>query len=188
MGIRLMRHPQAWRRAQQGGADMTLRQRLQTWSRRRLTMTLGGAFAVMLAAGVLLTGTFNGGRPEAVQASAMGVEPFNEGTVDTPYGSYDVPRGELDHGITGSGLDVEGDSAGFTSVSPVCNWEIVYEHSDLDGEVYRSKSTGVISDCDTNVNAPGVTWTGEARPGKSCAILRAGGDEYARQCHNITAE
>ncbi len=166
---------------------MTLSGRLRKVSRRRSIWT-AGIVAVVVAAAILLTGTFNGGRPEAVQASAMGVQPFNEGTLDTPWGSYDIPRGELDHGITGSGLNVESDSAGFTSVSPVCNWTIVYEHLDSEGDVYRDQSTGLVSDCDTNVNARGVTWSEDAQPGKSCAVLLVGGSEIARQCHSITAD
>ncbi len=148
---------------------------------RTRKLTLAAPLAIGLAA--LAAGPL----ASSASASAVGIQPFNEGTVDTPWGSFDVPRGELDHGTTGKGLRVESDSAGLTSVSPVCNWEMIYEHSNLDGVVYRSQTSGLISDCDTNVNAPGVTWTGNAQPGKSCAVLRAGGATLARQCHNITA-
>lgn len=119
-------------------------------------------------------------------ASAVGVQPFKEGTIDTPFGSYDIPRGELDHGITGEGLYVESEAAGFTSVAPVCNWRVDYALTDVSGNEYERYEGPLVSDCDTNTKAPGVRWERNVRPGQACAILYTNSVEIARQCHNIT--
>jgi hypothetical protein len=89
-------------------------------------------------------------------AVAVGAQLFNEGTVDTPVGSYEIPRGELDHGITGRGLNIVSEKAGFTSVAPICNWSVRYSHIDLSGTEYRSAQTPLKSDCDINTQVRGV--------------------------------
>ncbi len=91
---------------------------------------------------MLATGLFVG----SAQASARGSEPFGGGTVPTPRGDYPVPQGELDHGVTGTGLYVESQAAGFTAVPPLCNWTMTYELRDLNGGVVDSATIDPGSD------------------------------------------
>ena len=139
-----------------------------------------------LIVGTIVAVLANGAFASSAAASATGIEPFNEATV----GSYDIPRGELDHGVSGDGLEVESQKAGFSSATPICNWSVRYSHFDLSGNEYRSKETPTQYGCDINTEVPGVEWEGKAKPGTACAILFAGSDagtvEIARQCHNIT--
>ncbi len=120
-------------------------------------------------------------------ASAKGIEPFRVGEIPTPWGSYPVPSGELDHGITGKGLYIESEKAGFSSMPPLCNYKVAYSHRKLDGVEYERWESGLVSDCHSNHKLPGVEWRRDGQPGKACAILYADGEEIARQCHNITA-
>ena len=143
-----------------------------------------------LIVGTIVAVLANGAFASSAAASAQGAEPFNEGTVDTPKGSYDIPRGVLDHGVSGEGLEVESQKAGFTSVAPICNWSVRYSHFDLSGNEYRSKETPIQYKCNAATGVPGVEWEGKAKPGTACAILKKstaeGFVEIARQCHNVT--
>ncbi|MXG91606.1 hypothetical protein [Nocardioides flavescens] len=139
------------------------------------------AAASILAAGALTTMTTS-----AADASATGVEPFPGGyTVTTKYGDVTVPPGELDHGVTGEGLFVESQAAGFTTVPALCNWTMTYELRDLEGNVKSSVTRDPGSRCDTNVNAPGVVWNKTTVPGRACAILKVGSAVIAQQCHQV---
>lgn len=160
------------------------------WKQRKIIVIskLCSIFVGVTCVGQLIFGV------AAANASAVGIQPFNEGTIDTPFGSYDIPRGELDHGITGDGLNIVSEGAGFSSVPPLCNWSVRYSHTDLAGIEYRSHqfpgNDQVYSDCTSNIEVPGVVWQGNpipARPGLACAILYANSAEIARQCHSITA-
>ena len=119
-------------------------------------------------------------------ASAKGIEPFRVGEVPTPFGTYPIPSGELDHGITGKGLKIESQKAGFSSMPPLCNYKVAYSLKNLDGVEYERAESELISDCHSNHELPGVEWNLEGQPGKACAILYADNHEIARQCHNVT--
>lgn len=146
---------------------------LKTTVRRAL---ISGAATVALAAAV---------SPGSAAADAVGIEPFGGGTVPTPWGEYPVPQGELDHGVTGDGLFVESQKAGFTTVPSLCNWNLTYELRDLNGNVLDSRNIDPGSRCDTNVSIQGVEWNKTTSPGFACAVLRVASSEIATQCHQV---
>ena len=139
---------------------------------------------VVMAVAMLAAGLFAG----SAQASAIGSEPFGGGTVPTPWGEYPVPRGELDHGVTGTGLYVESQAAGFTAVPPLCNWTMTYELRDLNHGVVDSATINPGSRCDSNTNVQGVVWNKNTVPGFACAVLKVGGSTIAEQCHQVAGE
>ncbi|MBJ7328341.1 MAG: hypothetical protein JHC95_00500 [Solirubrobacteraceae bacterium] len=118
-------------------------------------------------------------------ASASGFTMFSSGTVPTPWGDYPIPSGELDHGVTGDGLYVESQSAGFSAVPSLCNWTLTYELRDVNHNVVDSQKIDLGSRCDSNLYVPGVTWNKDTVPGFACAVLRVGESEIATQCHQV---
>lgn len=118
------------------------------------------------------------------QASAYGVALFGGWNVT---GIGWVPKGELEHGVSGSGLRIDREYSEFNAVAPICNWRIAYRWYDTSGTQYYSYKGTVHWGC--NVWGHGDSlYNGVARPGHVCASLYSNGTwiPNAKQCHNIS--
>lgn len=142
------------------------------FSRKLIAMVAVALFAAAVFAG-------------SAQASAMGGTFFGGVTVPTPKGDYPVPRGSLDHGVTGDGLHVESQKASFAANPSLCNWTMAYELRDLDKRVVDSQTIDPGSRCDTATEVSGVAWNKDTVPGFACAVLKVGGSVIAEQCHQV---
>jgi hypothetical protein len=126
-------------------------------------------------------------------ASAFGTTPIGTFEYTVRGVTIKVPTGcFFTHYIQGSGQFVERHTVGTDCVGPgywwggFCNYQFEIRYYDLSGREYASRSSGLHSACDYNTL---FTFNPNQRynVGKACAVLKVGGVEQARQCHNILA-